>query len=246
MEEGNGKKRRRREEESSFAKAYDGVTFIPVTASGRPGTPHRYFRESYTVHFANDKDESSGPPEAIACQQQVVHVHVNGLVVVTAGTLSSSSSSKIDEDNLIEAINFHVQVADVASQSAATKRKQKAKMLKGKKVDDSVKPMDHLATIKFKNENEVKEIQLRCCVWGSVIEINPNLSPSLLQEDPLLDGYLTVILPSGPFPPRSPENGESSSVDKKLLTSTSTSNPDGTTSRPPALATNDGQEEKTS
>uniref|UniRef100_A0A7S3LBP3 Protein Abitram n=1 Tax=Amphora coffeiformis TaxID=265554 RepID=A0A7S3LBP3_9STRA len=184
--DGKGKKRQRSDD--ALAKAYQGVTFSPVASTGRPGTPHCFFKESYVVTFDDKDQEQASPPP-----QQVVHAHVNGLVIVTAG-----QSILPNTDTMMESIKVLVDVANVASQSAGNKRKQKAKMLKGKDVQDGVSPTDPLATIKLQNG---KEIHLRCCAWGSVIEINPNLNTDLVREDPLLDGYLAVILPSGPFPP---------------------------------------------
>jgi len=207
--EGKGKKRHRSDD--AFAKAYNGVKFSPVASTGRPGTPHCFFKESYVVKFVGDEESS---PSSSLSQKQVVHTHVNGLVIVTAG-----DSIPNHDDNMMESIQVMADVADVASQSAGNKRKQKAKMLKGKNVQDGVSPTDPLATIKLKDG---KEIQLRCCVWGSVIEINPNLSPDLVREDPLLDGYLAVILPSGPFPPLAKEDETVLDTDKgdvnKLVT----------------------------
>jgi len=49
--------------------------------------------------------------------------------------------------------------------------------------------------------NEPLVIPLRACVWGTILEINQGLTPKVIMEDPLLDGYLAVILPSGRFPP---------------------------------------------
>lgn len=198
---GGGSKKRRRNDDS-LAQAYDGITFTPIASSGRPGTPHRYFRESYTVNFAGDNKDANNIENAVE-PTQIVHVHVNGLVIVTAGNRFCSESTT--DDIMIESIDLQVKVADVASQSAATKRKQKAKMLKGKTVDDSVNPRRVLGKVQLRqnmnNDEKTVVVDLRCCVWGSVIELNSNLSPQLLREDPLLDGYLAVILPSGPFPP---------------------------------------------
>ena len=196
-----GKKRRRSDD--ALTKAYEGVTYTPIVSTGRPGTPHCYFRESYEVDLGNHEDEP----------KQVAHVHVNGLVVVTAGNSSWTSQG-------IESVDVLVKVADVASQSAGNKRKQKAKMLKGKNVNDAVFPKDKLAVIRTKDG---KEVQSRCCAWGSVIEINPNLSPNLLQQDPLLDGYLAVILPSGPFPPSSCTKEDSDSQPRNGLADESAS-----------------------
>ena len=188
MDKNRSKKRRRSDD--AVAKAYNGVKFTPIPSSGRPGTPHRFFRESYRVDFLPEDDDKQGkqhPP-------QIVHSHVNGLAVITAGDFVPET---------VDLVQLLVNEADVASQSAGNKRKQKAKMLRGKTVSDAVFPKDALATVVSKDE----EIQLRCCVWGSVIEVNPNLDTKLLQEDPLLDGYLAVILPSGPFPPIMSKDG---------------------------------------
>ena len=86
--------------------------------------------------------------------------------------------------------------------------------------DGYVSPQDTLCTVTLSNG---KEIQLKCCVEGTIIEINNRLvhrpsnvsddtsldrsitegDVSLLTKEPLLDGYLAVIMPSrGVFPPR--------------------------------------------
>ena len=86
--------------------------------------------------------------------------------------------------------------------------------------DGYVSPQDALCTVTLSNG---QEIQLKCCVEGTVIEINNRLvdgsngssgscttgsstthrDVSLLMKEPLLDGYLAVIMPSrGVFPPR--------------------------------------------
>jgi hypothetical protein len=44
-------------------------------------------------------------------------------------------------------------------------------------------------------------IQIPAGVWGTVLELNTNVTPELLKKDPLLDGYLAIIMPTGPFPP---------------------------------------------
>ena len=187
-----GKKRRRSDD--ALAKAYKGVKFTPIESTERPGTPHCYFRESYRVEFLQDDEQGESLSSPLP-PPQIVHSHVNGLVVVTAG-------NSVMQHDTVESIQLLVKKADVASQSAASKRKQKAKMLRGKNVQDAVFPKDELATVTCREAATTKSIPLRCCVWGSVLEVNPNLTPQLLQEDPLLDGYLAVILPSGPFPPK--------------------------------------------
>ena len=87
----------------------------------------------------------------------------------------------------------------------------------------SVSPRDPLCEISL---SDGTTLQLHCCVAGTVIELNHRLEaatvkvaegkgegasngavvgvrdPSLLLKDPLLNGYLAVIMPArGPFPP---------------------------------------------
>ena len=85
-------------------------------------------------------------------------------------------------------------------------------------------PNDTICTVTLSNG---KEVQLKCCVEGTVIELNNRLlnnvvsdegnssnktkqetiserdgDVSVLSKDPLLDGYFAVIMPSrGMFPP---------------------------------------------
>ena len=39
-------------------------------------------------------------------------------------------------------------------------------------------------------------------VWGSLLELHTSLTSTQLTQDPLLDGYVAIILPTGPFPPK--------------------------------------------
>jgi hypothetical protein len=49
--------------------------------------------------------------------------------------------------------------------------------------------------------NGRRQLSVLCGVWGTVLEVNANLSPELLRRDPALDGFLAIVLPTGPFPP---------------------------------------------
>jgi hypothetical protein len=40
-----------------------------------------------------------------------------------------------------------------------------------------------------------------CGVWGTLIDWNQNLSPLLINDDALMDGFLAIVQPIGPFPP---------------------------------------------
>jgi hypothetical protein len=154
---------RKRPHDFAYQEAYKDLTYVQIPSSGRPGTPHSFFKESYSV------------------DNQIVHQHANGLCIVTAGRPMETTK-----------IEFAVQAAP--HQSLAEKRKSQSKRLKGKQVVDSVHPRDCLVTL--------DDVSLKCCVWGTILEVNDKLSSKLLSTDPLLDGYLAVILPTGPFPPK--------------------------------------------
>jgi hypothetical protein len=80
-----------------------------------------------------------------------------------------------------------------------------------------VRPSDILATIRTTSLPSQTttgaappdvQIQFPSCVLGSIIELNHQFTHAqgdmmqLLRKDPFLTGYLAIILPSGPFPPR--------------------------------------------
>ena len=200
-------KRRRlnnRDQNDPLAEAYAGVTFTPIPSTGRPGTPHSYFGASYRVEFdTTSNTDVAAPPPA-----QIVHKHVNGLVVVTAGDMASQTGTSMEW--------VVASTADVASQSLKQKRKVQAKMLRGQAVPGAVRPTDTLVRLITCGDDDDDDdnqgttttgsssdntIHLRCAVWGHVLERNERLTPALLRADPLLDGYLAVLLPTGPFPP---------------------------------------------
>ena len=72
-------------------------------------------------------------------------------------------------------------------------------MLKGQKVEDTVSLSTTIAELQLESG---ETIALKACVFGTIIELNKNLTPDVLKDDPLLDGFLAIILPSGSFPPR--------------------------------------------
>jgi hypothetical protein len=181
-----GKKKKK---EDPYKTAYQNFTYTPIPSTGRPGTPHRFFAESYeVVHRANDGGSST----------MKIHTHRNGLCVVTAGD---------GEKRLVERMEMHLKEAPASS--AAAKRKQQSAMLRGKQRSDVVRPDDVLCTLHC--ETGEKE-EVPCAVWGTLLEINPRMSVNLLRDDPLLSGYLAVVLPTGPFPPPSMENSSKSNL----------------------------------
>mmetsp|Transcript_4203 Transcript_4203/g.5531 ORF Transcript_4203/g.5531 Transcript_4203/m.5531 type:complete len:237 (+) Transcript_4203:116-826(+) len=218
---GNRKRPRDGDFTSPIDNAYSSLTFSSIEPSGAPGTPHSFFKETYRVETKSpattankvsdesDKEQqqssSSNKVDGGSCCKpgplfQVVHKHANGLAVITIGNLLDGAAAapavKIKE------IRYTQKESPVADQSAASKRKHQSKMLQGKKnVAGTIHPTDTLAEIELEDGSVVLA---KACVWGSILEINKNMSPHLLKNDPLLDGYLAVILPSGQFPPPPP------------------------------------------
>jgi hypothetical protein len=180
--------------------AYKSISFSPLEATDHPRSPHRFFRDSYTTAFDTSISEKSSIdseknslPECSELSQ-VVHHHVNGLCIVTAG-------QNLPDRSTVAGIEFVAKEAPACS--AAEKRKRQAKMLKGGKVDDVVTPTTIIAKLKLESGDT---LPLYACVWGTILEVNNSLTVDILFDDALLDGYLAVILPSGNFPPRARES----------------------------------------
>lgn len=168
---------------------------------------------------------------------QVVHKHANGLCVVTAGdAIRSIVEPQIDDEDTrplegrtiveptIVKVAFQTQETDVSSVGG---KRKKAKMMRGNGKKNCagtgvVKASDVIAVVTL---GDGREVPLRACVSGTIIELNRRLtvesveektgedaaeyrvnsncstSSSMLVTDPLLDGYLAVIMPNGQFPP---------------------------------------------
>lgn len=234
------RKRRRRDCYDAYPSAYRGFTFTPVPATGRPGTPHRFFAESYTVEYIQPLDEDSDDKSAGAdhtcsdndpysnnlstiVRNMRVHRHANGLcVVTTAGNSDAVPSGDVSATTgtTISTIHDHAETkgddlqwlccaaTTLPDLSAAQKRKRAAVMLKQKQQRDqtlppgAVRPRDPLIRVvdTATTTGGVPTIY-PSLVFGGILEVNMELTMDLLRSDPLLKGYLAVILPTGPFPP---------------------------------------------
>ena len=191
----NNKKKRKEHSDDTLAAAYTSVkAFEDIPSTNRPGTPHRYFEASYRAEFADDiisKQEHK--------LSQVIHCHANGLAIVTIGDTL--------RDKTIQSIEFCIDESPTCN--AAEKRKRQAKMLKGKtNIEGVVTPSTVIAKLTVLSDSSdtsksSQVIPVYAGVWGAVLELNKTVSVDTLRNDPLLDGYLAVILPSGPFPPPS-------------------------------------------
>jgi hypothetical protein len=199
-----------------YVEAYHGWSFQPVESTGRPGTPHRYFSESYRVIVPNS-DETIQPPTKHVRMR--VHKHANGLCIVTVDDQLDDVDNMTEKDDKAYEMEFCVKEAsDIGS--AAAKRKRAAAMLRKKPssrpssqqqgeatetntLADVVRPNDTILRIHQKEATVTRErtIEFPACVFGTIMETNPHLTTDKLRKDPLLQGYLVVILPSGPFPP---------------------------------------------
>ena len=207
--------KRKRPAGDPLKDAYENVTITPREPSGRPGSPHRFFQASYTVSVAQkgpieqsrSVEESGSAPQSI--NEVVVHQHANGLCIVTAGKPRSNVK------------NIQFLIKEVPESSAGERRKCLSKLLSGRNIADTqglTTPNTFLAQLEMENG----ETQLiPAGVWGIVMELNPQLTPDLLRDDPLLDGYIAVILPVGSFPPRF-WNREATDGDAQLKHSQST------------------------
>jgi hypothetical protein len=248
---GINKKRARSSGNDAYQTAYAGFTFEPVPATGRPGTPHSFFKASYQVQYPaaaaaaatkleGADDTTTNNTSTASTKTMRVHQHVNGLCVVTLGeallpyqdsnnnsTEATSAATEQADDSGRNTIQF--QVLETPDMSAAQKRKRGAKQLKGRmtkttveaEAAGAVRPSDQLVTIVTTSAGGQQQQQQPaphsvdhrpCCVFGSVLELNRNLTIGLLETDPLLKGYLAVILPTGPFPPRASPCDEAAST----------------------------------
>ena len=217
--EGGKRGKRKREarlkqRDNVLEKEYASISFMKRPSSGRPATPHRHFDSSYegreTGGASCGADDDSSPTSQCG---QVVHRHANGLCIVTAGDLireacRKSSSSGGDASTSVIIKQFDFKIKPVEGQSVGSKRRKmmgKKTKKKGSDVGGGesssglVRPSDILATAELSCGTSV---ELKCCVLGTLLEINTRLidKPSFLLSDPLLDGYLGVVMPRGTFP----------------------------------------------
>mmetsp|Transcript_5256 Transcript_5256/g.11425 ORF Transcript_5256/g.11425 Transcript_5256/m.11425 type:complete len:264 (-) Transcript_5256:46-837(-) len=145
---------------------------------------------------------------------QIINRHANGLCIVTAGDVvkkacepTPSNANRDATTSSIHPVRVEFVVKAARGQSVGSKRRKKmAKRNKDSNRSGSgedrmgvARPSEELARVELSNGSSIR---LDCCVFGTILEINENLidTPSLLVDDPLLDGYLAVIMPHGPFP----------------------------------------------
>jgi len=175
--------------------------------SHQPGSPSSVFQTSYQVSLSSKNSIAITSTENIAQTQtqtqtqthasatksnpvlsdQIVHCHQNSLCIITAGN-SIMKDCKITKIEYLKTVD-------------PTKTGGKNKKRKGMKMSHTaVQPSDPLVKIHYSNDSTQL---LYSCVYGTLLEFNSRLiqTPLLLQKDPLMNGYLAIILPLRPFPP---------------------------------------------
>lgn len=299
MEKSNAKASRKRparnDKHTKQKDAYKCISFVKRPSTGRPGSPHRYFDDSFSVTFGDASIEtgsdeaaahlnsdgaeavtatltrtnSSHTPEQLSprlessmctVKHQIVHRHLNGLCIVTAGNILDHFTDRTSPKPSVSLVEYQVNISRGAQSARGKLRAKKSKWKSSKSSDapnekdgskmvhdGTVQPHDVLCTATLSNG---MKYEFQCCVAGTVLELNRRLvhadsddadattqdaivhtshgsgdvnaeedkrinevdigskqstpdpiNPSLLLTDPLLDGYLAVILPKGHFPP---------------------------------------------
>jgi hypothetical protein len=180
-------KKRKREGQDPVQEVYQSVSsIVPRPSTGRPGTPHCFFAESHNVQVSKEHD--SVP--------LVIHSHPNGLAIVTMGEEAPSN---------IKSVEYLIQPAPDGS--AAERRKRQGTLLKkgtkSTKLPGAVLPTTVVVNLHL-DDGTIQPVHAG--MWGTVLEINENLTPELLARDSLLDGYIAIVQPAaGSFPPKSLE-----------------------------------------
>ncbi len=225
---------------SSAAKKADDTSAVLVEESTSTAAPDNADGNSSQSIMIPNNNNSTG--------NQVVHKHVNGLCIITAGNIlqtilqqqqqqnSTSSKGTTQHQPTISSIKYLVQVAPDAQSAKGKLRAKNKKRKKNNNTSDpsqardancgDVTPTDALCEVTLANGDKVV---LKCCVQGTIIELNHRLAAadgavekekkqqssssadvdgssngtndvdgnaSLLLTDPLLDGYLAVIMPN--------------------------------------------------
>jgi len=214
------KKALRYSEQDSGINNTESVHFASRPNTGSPCSPNRYFESSFDVSFDKIEIDRDINVQKVTNKRvrteyrgyQVVHIHANGLCVITAGDL--------------------IQYALKNNQNCSDKRPcvkvEGVSFLKGKGIEDSIG--HSIQQNKERNEREIvlatdilalvnlsdgDIVELKCCVSGIMLEINQHLfkkkmlntvptrfvalKKSLIESDPLLCGYLAIIKPSSSF-----------------------------------------------
>ena len=195
---------------SVFSSSYN-VTLSSVEPSSSSNVDTN---ETQKDKNQSTKVESNESHKNNILTEQIIHSHQNTLCIVTAGSANNLPSNN---GNDISITNIQFLKTVDASQIGGKNKKHKSKNKSTH--PNTVHPQDPLCQITYSNGDQRT---LYCCVYGRLLELNPNLTkysstqqqqaqatdlkpnPLLtLQQDPLMNGYLAIILPLQTFPPSS-------------------------------------------
>ena len=160
----------------------------------QPGSYTRVFHASYTMLYQPNEENTNSP---LPLLPQIIHSHINGLCIVTAGKEVLSHIQK--QQQTIKQIKYLIKIpSDTSVVGGKNKKKKQAEMLKK---GGRIHPKDPLMEITLGDDSV---IILYSCVLGTIVDWNECLlrEPSLLMSDPFgLGSYLAILLPLGSFPP---------------------------------------------
>ncbi|XP_057752232.1 uncharacterized protein LOC130970238 [Arachis stenosperma] len=137
-----------------------------------PSTPPSAVESNFAIYFALDFMKPG--------HDQYVYRHANGLCVIG---LAPSHVSFKDEGG-ITAIDFNVGKSDRSGVKVTGKRKKNAQHFESNTA---------LCKVSTKDDSYI----VRCCVKGSLLEVNQELikQPELLNASADREGYIAIIMP---------------------------------------------------
>jgi hypothetical protein len=170
-----------------------------------------------------NKPQSSSHNESDSKSPTIIYPilrhHANGLVVVTSdqllnltneSTTTTLSIAGFGESN-IDNPDHDTDNGDVMHSKKKRKQKDAHSTTNDEKPGGEPKSNTLLSPqeVILRQSTPSSSVALVCGVWGTLIEVNSawqattKASESLpfVPLDPLLDGYIAIILPRGPFPP---------------------------------------------
>ncbi|KAK8997012.1 hypothetical protein V6N11_020505 [Hibiscus sabdariffa] len=137
-----------------------------------PLTPPSSVESNFASYFAPDFMKSGN--------DQYVYRHANGLCVV--GLASTHSAFK--DNGGVSAVDFNVGKSDRSGMKVTGKRKKNAQHFESNTA---------LCKVCTNNDSYI----VRCCVKGSLLEVNERLikQPELLKSSADREGYIAIIIP---------------------------------------------------
>ncbi|CAJ2642907.1 unnamed protein product [Trifolium pratense] len=172
IEESNCSETEPREEKNNEEEEEDLKKLLLPDPQNLPLTPPSAVETNFVTYFALDFTKPG--------HDQYIYRHANGLCVIG---LASSHIAFKDEGG-ITAIDFNVGKSDRSGVKVSGKRKKNAQHFESNTA---------LCKVSTKNDSYI----VRCCVKGSLLEVNPQLitHPELLNVSADREGYIAIMMP---------------------------------------------------